>query len=141
MGIGVTFGARTTALFPESERLSPKCTSWSNRRRHPRDRQDRREQKTNQTVIVKGLSSTDLLYYSPPDPPSFSTTTRALATSQSSVLRLPTLSQGDSSFRISAIRLLSSATLNGLGRMGTPQTPLWRSASAYPVMSKVLSPG
>jgi len=24
MGTGVTFGARTTALFPESERLSPK---------------------------------------------------------------------------------------------------------------------
>ena len=57
------------------------------------------------------------------------------------VLRLSALSSNDNSFRISAIRLLNSAALNGFRSTGISDMPLLRSASAYPVMSKVLRPG
>jgi hypothetical protein len=63
------------------------------------------------------------------------------ATFQYRVSRLPALSPSDNSPKISAIRLLSSATLNGFARIGTPGTPLLRSASTCPVISNVLSPG
>jgi hypothetical protein len=40
-----------------------------------------------------------------------------------------------------AFRLLSSAALNGFGRMGIPDMPLLCDASAYPVMSNILRLG
>jgi hypothetical protein len=61
--------------------------------------------------------------------------------SQCKVLRLSALSSNDNSFRISAIRLLNSAALNGFRSTGISDMPLLRSASAYPVMSNVLRPG
>ena len=65
----------------------------------------------------------------------------AITTSQCRVLRPSALSSNDHSFRISAIRLLNSAALNGFRSTGISDMPLLRSASAYPVMSNVLRPG
>src|ERR1700719_1759112 len=65
----------------------------------------------------------------------------AITTSQCRVSLPSALSSNDNSFRISAIRLLNSAALNGFRSTGISDMPLLRSASAYPVMSKVLRPG
>jgi hypothetical protein len=65
----------------------------------------------------------------------------ARASSQGRAFRPPALSPDDDPFKISAIRLPSSAALNGFDRTGIPEIPPGRSASAYPVISNALSPG
>jgi hypothetical protein len=53
----------------------------------------------------------------------------------------PLLLADDDPFRITAIRSLSSPSLNGFGRTGIPGIPPVRRSSAYPVISNPLSPG
>ena len=64
-------------------------------------------------------------------------------TASSQCIALPpvALSSDDEPCNISAIRLLSSATLNGFARRGIAEIPPVRRASAYPVISNVLSSG
>ena len=64
-------------------------------------------------------------------------------TASSQCIALPpvALSSDDEPRKISAIRLLSSATLNGFARRGIAEMPPVRRASAYPVISNALSSG
>jgi hypothetical protein len=64
-------------------------------------------------------------------------------TASSQCIALPpvALSSDDEPCNISAIRLLSSATLNGFARRGIAEIPPVRRASAYPVISNALSSG